>query len=152
MITPSSFVLPIPCAARANGLFQPVLPAAIEQDILIALHPTSRPRVRLSNVLPSFESTEFDLTPPSEENREWHVDFISPVKGGGWDNYVKVALAEGLSEFFEDGKGRSVKAPRGMDLVVSGTVPPGSGLSVSQGYWRSCQHELMRGRARRRLS
>jgi len=78
-----------------------------------------------------FQPAEFDLTPPDEANHEWHVDFISPINGGGWDNYVKVALAEGLGEFFKGGKSKNGKKPRGMDLIVSGTVPPGSGLSVS---------------------
>lgn len=44
---------------------------------------------------------------------------------------MKVALAEGLGEFFGDGTGKTGSEPKGMDLVVSGTVPPGSGLSVS---------------------
>ena len=56
---------------------------------------------------------------------------MSPMSGGGWDNYLKVAMAEGLSEFFKGGQGKKGKQPKGMDLVVSGTVPPGSGLSVS---------------------
>ncbi len=40
-------------------------------------------------------------------------------------------MAEGLGEFFKGGKGNSGGEPVGMDLVVSGTVPPGSGLSVN---------------------
>ena len=60
----------------------------------------------------------------------WHVDFVSPKDGGGWDNYLKVALQEGLEEYFKEGK-RDGKEPVGMDLMMCGTVPPGSGLSVS---------------------
>ena len=108
-----------------------MLPAAIEQDILIALRPTSTSRVRLSNVSPSFKSADFNQTPPNDDNGEWHVDFVSPKDGGKWDNYVKVALAEGLAEYFKGGKSRLGVEPRGMELMVSGTVPPGAGLSVS---------------------
>ena len=83
-------------------------------------------------MLSDFQAAEFNQTPPGEDNSEWHVNFIPPHQGGGWDNYVKVALAEGLSEYFKAGKGLNGREPRGMDLVVSGTVPPGSGLSVSE--------------------
>ena len=104
-----------------------MLPAAIEQDLIIALLPRSEPQVRIANVLPRYKSAAFSLTPPTSDEGEWHVDFVAPKDGGGWDNYLKVALAEGLSKFFKRGEG----SPRGMDLLVSGVVPPGSGLSVS---------------------
>ncbi|ORX33774.1 ribosomal protein S5 domain 2-type protein [Kockovaella imperatae] len=112
----------------------PVLPAAIEQDILMALRPRSgTKRVRLANVLLKFKATSFEMThQPSE--RGWHVDFVSPKDGGGWDNYLKVALQEGLEEFFKSGVDRNGKEPIGMDLLVSGTVPPGSGLSSSAAF------------------
>ena len=110
-------------------MLQPVLPAAIEQDILIALKPRPGSTVRLGNVLPHFSQTTFDMTHQAG-HKDWHVDFISPKDGGGWDNYVKVALQEGLAEYFAEGK-HSGKDPVGMDLMVDGTVPPGSGLSVS---------------------
>lgn len=120
-----------------------MLPAAIEQDILLALHTTDTPRVQLANLEPKFKPCAFDLTAPSAAGSHepsqnghgtskapgWHVDFVSPAKGGGWENYVKVATAECLDAFF--GPQSSRGQPKGMDLVVSGTVPPGSGLSVS---------------------
>ncbi|RSH93929.1 galactokinase [Saitozyma podzolica] len=94
----------------------PVLPAAIEQDIILALTPTDE---------------------PTSSEAEWHVDFISPAQGGGWENYVKVATAECLEEFFKLGKSPSAsagKTPKGMKLLVSGTVPPGAGLSSSAAF------------------
>ena len=48
-------------------------------------------------------------------------------------------MAECLSQFFGSGEWRS-KGPVGMDLFVSGTVPPGSGLSVCGKMYR--QHLL----------
>jgi galactokinase len=91
--------------------------------------------VILHNVLPSFKPSTFPLVPPKSSEAEWHVDFISPAQGGGWENYVKVATAECLEEFFKLGKSPSAsagKTPKGMKLLVSGTVPPGAGLSVSE--------------------
>jgi galactokinase len=109
------------------------LPAAIEEDIILALRPTSNPTVTLYNVLPSFKPSAFPLTPPKEGSGEWHVDFVSPAEGGGWENYVKVATAECLETFFKAGSSQVAgRQPKGMELVVSGTVPPGSGLSVGQ--------------------
>lgn len=131
-----------------------MLPAAIEQDILLALHTTDCPTVKLANLEPRFKPCTFDLTPPSSANSSsasaqtnghshgssqghgskgpgWHVDFISPAKGGGWENYVKVATAECLDAYFGPGSEKQGE-PKGMELVVSGTVPPGSGLSVSR--------------------
>jgi galactokinase len=55
------------------------------------------------------------------------VDYTSPSEGGGWENYVKVAFAQSLSEFYNG----SSKKPVGMQVMMSGSVPPGSGLSVS---------------------
>lgn len=128
---------------------QPVLPAAIEQDILIAILPTQNPTVKLENIHSRFKSSTFDLTPPSNGNPEWHVDFISPTKGGGWENYVKVAMTECLERFYKDGKGESDVGPKGMELLVDGVVPAGAGLSVrppsSQRsyYWQELADEDM---------
>jgi galactokinase len=67
------------------------------------------------------------LEAPSVGQGEWHVSYTSPAEGGGWENYVKVAFAQCLSEFFGIG---STKGPVGMQVMMSGSVPPGSGLSV----------------------
>ncbi|KAI9637939.1 ribosomal protein S5 domain 2-type protein [Dioszegia hungarica] len=115
----------------------PVLPAAIEQDILLALRPIpgssgSGPKVDLSNFNPKFKPSTFPLQAPASGAGEWHVDFTSPAQGGGWENYVKVAFAQCLSEFFgEEGKGGEGNGPVGMQVMMSGSVPPGSGLSSS---------------------
>lgn len=115
--------------ARESANVQPVLPAAIEQDIIIALRPTSSSerKCRLANILPSFKPCEFTLTHSAEKG--WDAGLIPPKEGGGWENYVKVAILECLARYFPDGPGE--KAPVGLDLLVSGNVPPGAGLSVS---------------------
>jgi galactokinase len=60
------------------------------------------------------------------------VDFVSPKDGGGWENYVKGSLAEGLGEYYKGhtGDDKGEEGPVGIDMVVSGTVPAGAGLSV----------------------
>jgi galactokinase len=86
----------------------------------------------LANYDPYFKSTSFPLLPPStSDSHEWHVDFTSPADGGGWENYLKVSFAECLAEYFKGGRSRRGEKPRGMDLMMCGNVPPGSGLSVS---------------------
>ena len=74
---------------------------------------------------PSFTSADFIQAPPQDDTGEWHVDFVSPKNGGKWDNYVKVALVEGLGEYFKGGKSRLGVEPKGMELMVSGTVSSG---------------------------
>ncbi|ODN98441.1 galactokinase [Cryptococcus wingfieldii CBS 7118] len=117
----------------------PVLPAAIEQDILFAIRPApvdegDVPKVRLENsdTKYSYPGCTFTLTPPSnsEKGREsWDVGLKDAE---GWDKYVRVALLECLEELFPGGKRVDEgKAPVGLEVLISGTIPPGSGLSSS---------------------
>lgn len=107
---------------------QPVLPAAIEQDILIALRPTDGLRVRIANVDPKFKPAEFEL---KHTEKGWDAGLVPVNEGGGWENYAKVAILECLERFFPDGK-RDGKPPAGLELMMAGNVPPGAGLSVSR--------------------
>jgi galactokinase len=110
------------------SLYQ-VLPMAITMDVLVAVavRPASPNRlstIRLSNV----EATKF----PSRE-------FTIPVKGDieidstshEWSNYFKAGL-QGACQVLRarDDKFASV----GMDVLVHGTVPNGSGLSSSTAF------------------
>ncbi|WVQ71790.1 galactokinase [Cryptococcus sp. DSM 104548] len=115
----------------------PVLPAAIEQDILFAIRPVpvvqgEIPTVRLENsdTKYSYPGCQFSLTPPSEQGRRsWDVGLKD---AGGWDKYVRVALLECLDELFPGGKRvEEGKAAVGLEVLISGTIPPGSGLSSS---------------------
>ncbi|OCF36635.1 galactokinase [Kwoniella heveanensis BCC8398] len=128
----------------------PVLPAAIEQDILLALRPVSIPVsshsstsqrqgiqseskavVRISNVEGRYHSSEFtfshDPLKKTISDNGWDVE---QDKAKGWDRYVRFAILECLAELFPDGP-TSFHAPNGMEIMVSGTVPAGSGLSSS---------------------
>ncbi|BEI81718.1 hypothetical protein CcaverHIS002_0208780 [Cutaneotrichosporon cavernicola] len=101
----------------------PVLPAAIEQDILIALRVRNDNTVRVANSLPSFKPAEFSL---SHNGQAWDAGLVPPKDGGGWENYLKVALLECLERFFPNGG-----KPAGLDVLITGNVPPGAGLSSS---------------------
>lgn len=95
--------------------------------MIIALRTTSDRKCRLANVLPQFKESDFELTYGSSG---WDAGLVPPKEGGGWENYVKVAILECLANFFPSGP--TEKGPVGLDLFISGTVPPGAGLSVSQ--------------------
>ncbi|KIR59849.1 galactokinase [Cryptococcus bacillisporus CA1873] len=110
----------------------PVLPAAIEQDILFAFRPTrpavgSNPTVRLENYdrKHSYPGCSFSLIPGQNG---WDVGLDA---GGGWDKYVRAALLECLDELFPVGKEDERQEAVGMNVLISGNIPPGSGLSSS---------------------
>jgi galactokinase len=114
---------------------QPVLPMAIEQDILFAISPTSNPCINISNVQTRFAPASFPLV-RDPSTGAWDIELTSFA---GWESYMKAVVKQGLADFFtgqEQGEG-----PRGIDIVVSGNVPPGSGLSV-------CTSDLDRARCR----
>jgi galactokinase len=100
----------------------PVLPAAIEQDILIALRVRDDNTVRVANTQASFKPAEFTLT----HSGKWDAGLVAPKDGGGWENYLKVALLECLERFYPNGG-----KPAGLDVLITGNVPPGAGLSSS---------------------
>jgi N-acetylgalactosamine kinase len=93
-----------------NGL--PVLPMAIDRDILLAAIPRDDERIRIANVSDDFEPREFTIT-----------EDIEPYKTGDWGNYVKAA-AQAIRDHAGDGL-------RGFDAVFSGDVPMAAGLSSS---------------------
>lgn len=96
--------------------------------MVIALRPRKDNHIRVANLDPRFKPSEFDLA----YRGKWDAGLVSPADGGGWENYFKVALLECAERFFPGGKGKkSAGAPVGMDVLITGNVPPGAGLSVS---------------------
>jgi N-acetylgalactosamine kinase len=99
-----------------NGL--PVLPMAIERNVMIAVAPRRDRTVRLFNTGRQFPARQYDL-----------ADEIPAYAEGDWGNYAKAA-AQGLLRYcgarLADGKGLL-----GADLLVDGNVPCGAGLSSS---------------------
>ncbi|KAG7089208.1 hypothetical protein E1B28_010910 [Marasmius oreades] len=122
-----------------------VLPAAIEQDILIACAPRS---TLVSSQGGSHEpghvtaeNSQMKYAPqtfaPSQKRRgsvtegqinieEWHLDINK--KELRWESYVKAGYYGVLNTYFS-GDPSSLPVP--VDLLVTGAVPAGSGLSSS---------------------
>ena len=93
----------------------PVLPVAIDRDVVFILGPRTDSTIEIINESPSFERREFDARFP-----------VAPYEQGDWGNYVKAAVHEILEAGWIDPK----KAV-GFQAVVGGTIPESSGLSSS---------------------
>lgn len=90
-----------------------VLPMAIEQDIAIACRPNNTGELRFSNT-----NTEY-------------TDYSCPVRGFEinreqivWYSYILCGFKGMIEEL-------GIKDPVGVDMCVSGSIPPASGLSSS---------------------
>jgi galactokinase len=94
-----------------NGL--PVLPMAIDRDVLIAAAKGEDRDVRLENTAVRFAPRAYRLKDP-----------ISPFAAGDWGNYHKAA-AQGLLAALAPG------ALGGGDFLVESNLPSGAGLSSS---------------------
>jgi len=94
-----------------NGL--PVLPMAIDRNILIAGVPRADRVVMLQNIEPRFGARQYELN-----------EDIPPFAPGDWGNYSKAAT-QGLMGYC----GGQLR--RGAELVVDGDIPSGAGLSSS---------------------
>ncbi|CAK5268211.1 unnamed protein product [Mycena citricolor] len=111
-----------------------VLPAAIERDILIACAPRDVPdtpsephhdpgSVIAENLYAKYTRQIF--APQADVHVEgWHLEIPAQLR---WENYVKAGYYGVLDEHF---KGSAVH-PLPVDLLVTGSVPAGSGLSSS---------------------
>lgn len=94
-----------------NGL--PVLPMAIDRNIVIAGAPCADRVVMLRNIEPQFGAREYELN-----------EDIPPFAAGDWGNYSKAA-AQGLWRYCRG------QLRYGAQLLVDGNIPSGAGLSSS---------------------
>ena len=93
----------------------PVLPVAIDRDIVLIFTPTSDKSVQVANENPLFEPRIFPAELP-----------MTPFVQGDWGNYVKAAIGGLLGDGVVGGK--SAVGFRGL---VGGNLPESSGLSSS---------------------
>ncbi|KAF7323639.1 Galactokinase gal [Mycena kentingensis (nom. inval.)] len=116
-----------------------VLPAAIERDILIACAPRdvvpnspvedthhAPGSVVAENLHPKYTRQVFAPKPTQTEVHieSWHLEIPKELR---WENYVKAGYYGVLNEHFAG----STDHPVSVDMLVTGTVPAGSGLSSS---------------------
>ncbi|KIK39771.1 hypothetical protein CY34DRAFT_807886 [Suillus luteus UH-Slu-Lm8-n1] len=119
-----------------------VFPAAIEHDILIACAPRPVDRhapgsVVAENLHPRYTRQVFSPTRrhtlgddvPLDAVRvaPWHLDIDKTELR--WESYVKAGYYGVLNHFFSPSSTSPVPVP--VDILVTGNVPPGSGLSSS---------------------
>jgi N-acetylgalactosamine kinase len=93
----------------------PVMPMAIDRDVVFIIAPRTDCTVDIINESPRFERRTFDVRFP-----------VPPFQQGDWGNYVKAAVNEILEAGWVDPK----KAV-GFQAIVGGTIPEAAGLSSS---------------------
>ncbi|KAK6913662.1 GHMP kinase N-terminal domain [Dillenia turbinata] len=112
-----------------------VLPMAIRQDTIIAIrkHDSSESpkELRIGNVNDKYTMCTYPADPTQE------VD----VKNHKWGHYF-ICAYKGFYEFVNS-KGVDVGEPVGLDVIVDGTVPTGSGLSSSAAFVCSATIAIM---------
>jgi N-acetylgalactosamine kinase len=97
-----------------NGL--PVLPIAINRDIMLVASPRSDTVVHIHNIDPRFEPRKFNIS-----------ESIEPCPQGDWGNYAKAA-AQSIQKLLST---RGDGPVRGFNAVIGGNIPMASGLASS---------------------
>ncbi|KAI3717665.1 hypothetical protein L1987_69424 [Smallanthus sonchifolius] len=102
-----------------------VLPMAIRQDTIVAIRKQdageSEKLLRIANVNDKYKLCTYPVDPDQEidlKNHRWGHYFICGYKG--FHEYAKLGLEVG--------------SPVGLDVMIDGTVPTGSGLSSSAAF------------------
>ncbi|KAI0693409.1 Galactokinase [Cytidiella melzeri] len=133
-----------------------VCPMAVEQDVLIACGPQSTTaeeqhgHVNARNLHPKYQPKEFMPTlspvipitssegdtihisedPSASHNVQWHIDIDKTQLR--WESYVKAGYYGVLERFFKPVPSSALESmPKPVDILVTGSVPAGSGLSSS---------------------
>ncbi|CAA7017070.1 unnamed protein product [Microthlaspi erraticum] len=100
-----------------------VLPMAIRQDTIIAIRKNEgQNQLRIANVNDKYSMCTYPADPEQEidlKNHKWGHYFICAYKG--FHEYAK-------------SKGVNLGSPVGLDVIVDGIVPTGSGLSSSAAF------------------
>ncbi len=119
---PDNEVLIVKAPGRVNLIGEhtdynmgPVLPCAIDKEIVLIVVPLSSSTVNVSNVDAAFDSVEFDIGTE-----------ITPFDKGHWGNYIKAGV-KGIIEHYAE----TEIAFKGFKAIASGTLPKAAGLSSS---------------------
>lgn len=104
-----------------NGL--PVMPAALDREVMMVFRPLPGGRVRVVNLEAAFGEREFQASAE-----------IPPHSAGDWANYVKAA-AQALVLW---ARGRGLEADCGFEAALTADIPGGAGLSSSSALVVAC--------------
>jgi len=99
-----------------------VLPMAINKDILFAVKLRNDNIINLSNTEKKFTDKAFDT-----KDRESMKITKEQIKNRHWTLYFKAAFLGVLENF-------DINNFKGMDIMISGNIPKGSGLSSSSAF------------------
>lgn len=97
----------------------PVLPCAIDREIVFCLRANSSTEISMYNVDSKFEKFRFAWQKP-----------ISPYTKGHWGNYIKAGI-KGILNYLKQTNYSEIKNLKGFDAIVSSTLPAAAGLSSS---------------------
>ena len=102
----------------------PVLPAAIDRDILAVFSPRDDGQITICDLAEGFGSRSFRASAD-----------IPPYEQGDWGNYAKAAVQR-LVRYRQGGEPRPLRGrqSRGFDAVIHSTIPPAAGLSSSSAF------------------
>jgi len=96
----------------------PVLPMAVDRDILALAAPREDQTVMIRDANPVFGGLSFKL------------DYeITPFPTGSWGNYFKAGIQEMIDSWRD--LPYDIEALRGFDMVIDSTIPPAAGMSSS---------------------
>jgi N-acetylgalactosamine kinase len=96
----------------------PVLPCAIDREIVFCLRKNNSGEICASNTVPAFKKIQFSLNQP-----------IKPGSKGNWGNYIKAGI-HGVLVFLEHSDLQKNELC-GFDAIVSSTLPVAAGMSSS---------------------
>ncbi|KAK9909559.1 hypothetical protein WJX75_004129 [Coccomyxa subellipsoidea] len=92
-----------------------VLPMAIKQDTIVAISESGDDKVHVANLRSGFSEEDFDIDPAA---------LVADTVNHSWVNYVMAAYI-GACQY------AGQRPTRGLNILVEGQVPHGSGLSSS---------------------
>jgi len=97
----------------------PVLPCAIDKEIVFCLRKNDSAAITVNNVNPKFSDLKFSIS-----------QLIDPYAKGNWGNYIKAGV-KGIIDHLQSNDYHNLSDLCGFDAVVSGTLPLAAGLSSS---------------------
>ena len=112
----------------------------IAREILIAAEPRKDDVVAMHNTDPQFEPRTFRIgkeLPPNRRGDWFRTIEQASIRPGDWQNYVRAPILR-LQDMLRD------RTLRGMNLMVTGDIPQGMGLSSSSALVIAAMEAILR--------